>query len=112
MTPILTPEQRTARLADLGAAATMLLGALSDRALTDEEIAATIDRAIDTGPLDALDDGVIRFAVARLDDLAEVFRRDPARMRGRAAALETSHPERAARLRARAATVERRQAGR
>ena len=109
---ILTPEQRAARLADLGSAAMVLLSALSDRELTDEEIAATIDRAIDTGPLDGLDDGVIRFAVARLDDLAEVFRRDPARMRGRAAALDLAHPERAARLRARAATVEQRQAGR
>lgn len=108
--PALNPEQIAQSLIDIADAAAVLLAGLADERLTDDEIAAALDRAIDTGPLDALDDGAIRFAVARLDDLTEALRRDPARMRARAAALDAKNPDRARRIRMRADKLETRRA--
>lgn len=78
------------------------------RDLLVETIATAIDVAIPTGPMDAYDDGVIASAVGKAYDLVASFlRRDPARLRARAAdAEEIGKTERAARLRAAADRIE------
>lgn len=80
------------------------LEAVKDGVLSPEEIAKAIDDAVDTGPLDSLDDSVISLVVGQLASLLE---RDPVKMRERADRLEAEGKvERAERIRERADRVE------
>jgi hypothetical protein len=93
-----------------------LLTGLHDGTLTAERGAELLDDLVDTGSLDAVDDVVFHGFVVVLDalipdhpiDLIALLElaRDPVNMRARADRVEAHNPERAARIRKRAARVE------
>jgi hypothetical protein len=99
-----TEVELPTRAADALRGLTVFLTAVLDGELTESEIAAAIDAAVDTGPLDPLDDSVISLVVTQL---AGLLLREPAKMRERADRLEEEGKlERAEKLRARADKVE------
>lgn len=81
-----------------------LLRAVQDGQITMDEAEEAIDAAIDSGPFEPLEDSVVEFLVPVI---AELFVRDPGKMRARADRVEfRGHSERAAKIRARASKVE------
>jgi hypothetical protein len=103
------------RDAALSALQEVLVG-LRDGSLTPARAAELLDAVVDTGPFDGVDDPVFRLIVDAIAavvpdgvSLWELLDRDPAAMRARAARVEASNPERAARIRSRADRVEARQ---
>lgn len=83
------------------------------RALIVDTVSEAIDAAVPTGPLDTYDDGLIHQGVAKAYDLlGSLLRRDPAKLRARAAEADAKGKgERAQRLRDAADRIEARQAG-
>lgn len=110
-------DQLRADLLDVGADGLEdLLAAVRDgrispeeaRALIVDTISEAIDSAVPTGPLDTYDDGLIHQGVAKAYDLlGSLLRRDPAKLRARAAEADAKgKPERAQRLRDAADRIE------
>lgn len=85
-----------------------ILTAIRDGSVDPDEWEEIADEALDLIGPDATPVGALRAVVALLEEAA---RKDPARMRERAAKVEERNPERAARIRARADRVEARRAG-
>lgn len=100
--------------------ASLLIGGLRDGRFTPEELeealvevlTATVDAVIPTGPIDPVDDDLIRAGVAGVyRAIADALERDPTRMRARATkVLARGNEARAKRIEARAAALEARRA--
>lgn len=110
-------------LLDAGEQATStLFGALRDGRISDDELelivnellAKAVDAVLPTGPIDPIDDPLIRAGVAGLYEVAvEALERDPSKMRERADRVrQRGNPDRAKRIEDRAARLEARRAAR